>query len=77
MTAVKLPPWNLNSSTMMVSTGMATFHQVMPALTLLKMRMARKFSAVKMIRRTTVIAKPSPVTLPFPPFAVASNRPCQ
>ena len=56
---------------------MATFHQVMPALTLLKMRMARKFSAVKIISRTTVIAKPSPVTLPFPPFAVASNRPCQ
>ena len=24
---------NLNSSTMMVRTGMATFHQVMPALT--------------------------------------------
>ena len=32
---LKLPPWNLNSSTMMVTTGMATFHQVMPALTLL------------------------------------------
>ena len=56
---------------------MATFHQVMPELTLLKVRMARKFSKVKITRRTTVIAKPSPVTLPFPPLAVASNRPCQ
>ena len=56
---------------------MATFHQVMPALTLLNRRMARKFSAVKMTRRTTVITKPSPVTLPFPPAALALNRPCQ
>ena len=32
--AVKLPPWNLNSSTMMARTGTATFHQVMPAVDL-------------------------------------------
>ena len=58
---------------------MATFHQVRPELTLLKVFMARKFSAVKITRRTTVIAKPSPVTLPcpVPPFALTSNRPCQ
>ena len=31
--APRLLAWNLNSSTMMVRTGMATFHQVMPALT--------------------------------------------
>ena len=58
---------------------MATFHQVMPELTLLKVCMARKFSAVKIISRTIVITKPSVVTLPcpVPPFALTSNRPCQ
>ena len=28
----KLPPWNLKSSTMMVRTGMAIFHQVIVLL---------------------------------------------
>ena len=60
--ALKLPGWNLNSSTMMARIGIATFHQVMPALTRENIRMARKLIAVKMAIRMTVIAKPSPVT---------------
>ena len=66
--ALKLAGWNLNSSTMMVRTGIATFHQVMVLLTLAKMRMARKLTAVKIAIRMTVITRPSPVILP----AVAS-----
>ncbi len=71
--APRLWALNWNSSTMMVSTGMATFHQVMPALTLENRRMARKLIAVKTASRTTVIAKPSPVTL----LVFALYRPCQ
>ena len=58
---------------MMASTGIATFHQVMPELTLENWPMARKLIAVKMAISTIVIAKPSPVT--FPVFG--SYRPCQ
>ena len=60
--AVKLPPWNLNSSTMMVRTGTATFHQVMTLLTRAKMRMARKLTATKTAISTIVSTKPTPVT---------------
>ena len=62
--APKLLGWNLNSSTMMVRTGIATFHHVMPALTLENRPMARKLIAVKDAISTIVITKPSPVTLP-------------
>jgi hypothetical protein len=41
--APKLLAWNLVNNTMMASTGIATFHQVMPELTLENSRMARKF----------------------------------
>ncbi len=51
--AVKLPGWNLNSSTMMVRTGIATFHQVTTMLTRLNIRMARKLTAVKTAIRPT------------------------
>ena len=61
--AVKLPPWNLNSSTMMASTGTAIFHQVSALLTLEKIRMARKLTATKMAISTMVTTKPHPVTL--------------
>ncbi len=56
--------WNLNSSTMMVRTGIATFHHVMVLLTLANMRMARKLTAVKIAISTTVTARPVPVILP-------------
>jgi hypothetical protein len=62
---VKLLPWNLNSSTTMVMTGMATFHQVIAALNLLNRRMAMKFRAVKMAIRRIVMMKPVVVTLPL------------
>ena len=52
--AVKLPGWNLNSSTMMVRTGIATFHQVMVLLTRENMRMARKLTAVNTAISPTV-----------------------
>ena len=60
--ALKLPGWNLNASTMMARTGIATFHQVMPELTLENSRMARKLMPVNTAISTTVIAKPRPVT---------------
>ena len=47
----------------MVRTGIATFHQVMPVLTLVNSRMARKLIAVKIAISTIVSTKPSPVTL--------------
>ena len=61
---VKLLGWNLNSSTMMVRTGIATFHHVMVLLTLEKMRMARKLTAVKTAISKTVTTRPTPVILP-------------
>ncbi len=71
--APRLLAWNLNARMMIVMTGMATFHQVMPALTFENRRMARKFSAVKAASSTSVITKPSVVT--FDLFAL--YRPCQ
>ena len=59
---LKLPPWNWNSSTMMASTGTATFHHVRALLTRAKMRMARKLTATKTAISTMVSAKPAPVT---------------
>ncbi len=49
------------ASTMMASTGMATFHTVMTLLTRLNRRMARKLMPVKMAIRMIVKTKPSPV----------------
>ena len=46
----------------MAKTGMATFHQVIPALTFENSFMPRKLIAVNSAISTTVIAKPSPVT---------------
>ena len=60
----KLPLWNLNSSTMMVSTGMAIFHHMSPLLTFARYLMPRKFTAVKMTIKTTHMMKPVPVTFP-------------
>ena len=60
--AVKLPGWNLNSSTMMARTGTATFHHVMTLLTRAKMRMARKLTATKTAISTMVSMKPVVVT---------------
>ena len=63
--AVKLPLCQWVSSTMMVRTGIATFHHVMMLLTRAKMRMARKLTATKIAISTMVSTKPTPVTLPF------------
>ena len=63
--ALKLPGWNLNSSTMMARHGIATFHHVMPELTLENSPMARKLIAVKIAIRMIVNTKPVPVTLPL------------
>ena len=71
--AVKLPAWNLNSSTMMAKTGTATFHHVMALLTLANWRMARKLTAVNTAISTTVTSRPVPVIFPFS----ALNRPGQ
>ena len=60
---LKLPPWNLNSRTMIASTGMATFHHVITLFTRANIRIAKKFTAVKAAMRTIVIANPRPVTL--------------
>ena len=60
--AVKLPVCQWVSSTMMASTGTATFHQVMTLLTRAKMRMARKLTATKIAIRMIVRMKPTPVT---------------
>ena len=57
--AVKLPGWNWNSSTMMVKTGTATFHQVMVLLTRANWRMARKLTAVNTAISPTVTDKPA------------------
>ncbi len=62
--ASRLLALNLVNSTMMASTGIATFHHVMPELILLNSRIAKKLSAVKIAISTIVIPKPSPVTLP-------------
>ena len=62
--AVKLAGWNLNSSTMMATIGIATFHHVMVLFTLAKMRMARKLTAVKTAIRITVTTRPTPVIFP-------------
>ncbi len=77
--AVKLPGWNLNARMMIVRTGMATFHQVMPLFTLLNRRIARKLMPVKMAIRMIVTTKPVCVTLPtpVPPLAFGLNSPCQ
>src|SRR5215831_11771867 len=61
--AVKLAGWNLNSSTMMARTGIATFHQVTTMLTRLNNRIARKLTAVKTAIRPTVTHRPAPVIL--------------
>ncbi len=66
--AVKLPPWNLNSSTTMARIGIATFHHVTVLLTRANQRMLRKLTAVKIAISTMVSAKPAPVT--FPVFAL-------
>jgi len=60
--APKLLGWNLNSSTMMARTGIATFHHVMTLLTRAKMRMARKLTATKTAIRMMVSMKPVVVT---------------
>ncbi len=60
----KLPPWNLNSSTMIVSTGMAIFHHMIVLFVCASSRMPRKFSAVKMTIKMMHITKPVLVTLP-------------
>jgi hypothetical protein len=62
--AVKFPPLNLANSTMMASTGMATFHQVIALLTLENRRMARKLTATMNAIRMRVKMKPTVVTLP-------------
>ena len=62
--AVKLPLCQWNASTMMVRTGIATFHQVMTLLTRANIRMARKLTATKIAIRMMVSMKPTPVTLP-------------
>ena len=62
---LKLCGWNLKNKMMMVSTGMATFHQVMPAFTLENRRIARKLTAVKMAIRTIVAMNPVVVTFPL------------
>ena len=59
-----MPPWNLNSRMMIVTSGMAIFHQVMTLLTRANSRMARKFTATKTAIRTMVSTKPMPVTFP-------------
>src|ERR1700733_4325554 len=65
--------FDLNSRMMMARTGMATFHHVMPELTLLNSLMARKLTAVNIAIRMMVIRKPRPVTFE----SVELNRPCQ
>ena len=77
--APKLLGCILNSSTMMVKTGTATFHHVMPLLTRENNRIPRKLIAVKTAISTIVMMKPVVVTLPcpVPPFAFTLNRPCQ
>ena len=60
----KLPPWNLNSSTMMVRTGIAIFHHMSPLLMFDSHLMPTKFSPVKRIIRTTQAMKPVVVTFP-------------
>ena len=57
----------------MVRTGIATFHQVMPALTLLNSRMARKLIAVKLAMSRMLSQVPRAVTLPVS----ALKTPCQ
>ena len=59
---MKLPVCQWVSSTMMASTGIATFHHVMTLLTRAKMRMARKLTATKTAISTIVRMKPAPVT---------------
>jgi len=71
--ALKLLGWKWNSRTMMVRTGMATFHQVMPLLTCWNSRIARKLMAVKTAIRT--IVKMKPVVVIFP--VVVLKRLCQ
>ncbi len=61
---VKLPPWNLNSKTMMARTGIATFHTVTALLTRANSRMARKLTAVKKAISAMVTQNPAPVTFP-------------
>src|SRR5260221_157530 len=46
---------------MIASTGMATFHQVMTALTLLNRRMPKKFTAVMIARSAIVMIAPAPI----------------
>jgi len=53
---------NWVNSTMIASTGMATFHQVIALLTRLNARIARKLITVKIAIRVIDIPKPSPVT---------------
>jgi hypothetical protein len=61
--AVKLPGSNSNMSTMMARIGTATFHHVMTLLTLAKMRMARKLTAVNTAISPTVTTSPVLVIL--------------
>ena len=61
--AVKLLPRNWPSSTMMASTGTATFHHVITLLTRAKMRMARKLTATNAAISTIARTKPLLVTL--------------
>ncbi len=58
--APKLLAWNLKNSTMMAKTGIATFHHVMPALTLENSLMARKLIAVKIAIRMMVSDEAGP-----------------
>src|SRR5215467_13377190 len=62
---LKFEPWNWVNRMMMASTGIATFHQVIPALILLKSRMAKKFSPVKSAIKMMLHTKPLPVTSPL------------
>ena len=58
---------------MMVRTGIAIFHQVMPLLTLLNSRMPRKLIAVKLAMSRMLSQVPRAVTLPVS----ALKTPCQ
>jgi hypothetical protein len=67
LAALKLPVWKpAVSSTTIVSTGIATFHQVAALLVFVNLRTLRKLIAVKIAISTIAAAIPVPVNTCWP-----------
>src|SRR5580692_6083747 len=71
---LQFPVCHLNSRTTMASTGMMSFHHMIPLLILESQPMPKKLMNVKLASSTTVMNKPSPVGTPVVGLKIAGHQ---